>query len=163
MSHFNLKSLVFYGIAITSVALLFKVVTDYGETHLKAPPLITSRYRLQAENLPECLRSEPLLLTIQQSGIYLNGALIPEKSLNSSEEPLSLSGEWLAPNLTLSGSVPHLSACNPSGNQGKNQVTIQGFWDKNSLKGQITLYPTKEVVDFIAQREPEEKPSKQEH
>ena len=36
MNHLSLKSLAFYGIAIGSVALLFKVVSAYGETNLKA-------------------------------------------------------------------------------------------------------------------------------
>jgi hypothetical protein len=37
MSHFNAKTLSFYGIAIGSVLLLFKTVSAYGETKLKAP------------------------------------------------------------------------------------------------------------------------------
>jgi hypothetical protein len=33
MNHLSLKSLAFYGVAIGSVALLFKVVSAYGETN----------------------------------------------------------------------------------------------------------------------------------
>ncbi|QFS47250.1 hypothetical protein GXM_04740 [Nostoc sphaeroides CCNUC1] len=53
MNHFNLKSLIFYGVAISSVLVLFKTVTVYGENNLKAPPAINGRYRLTlSENLP---------------------------------------------------------------------------------------------------------------
>lgn len=39
MNHFHSKSLVFYGVAITSVLILFKIVTLYGE---KKPPSFSS-------------------------------------------------------------------------------------------------------------------------
>lgn len=55
MSHFNLKSLAFYGVAIGSVLVLFKTVTAYGESNLKAPDKIGGIYRLEAQNLPECI------------------------------------------------------------------------------------------------------------
>lgn len=37
-SHFSPKSLLFYGTMIGSVAILFRVVSGYGEANLKAPP-----------------------------------------------------------------------------------------------------------------------------
>ena len=80
MSHFNLKSLAFYGIAISSVVVLFKVVTAYGETNLKAPPPIGGPYRISAQNLPGCLKADTLVLNIKQSGIYLFGSLLPAKT-----------------------------------------------------------------------------------
>ena len=62
MNNLNFKSLGFYGIAITSVLLLFKTVTAYGETNLKAPPVINGSYRLALDqNLSNCQPPEPLL------------------------------------------------------------------------------------------------------
>ena len=37
MSHFKPKSLAFYAMAISSVFILFKVVSEHGEAKLKAP------------------------------------------------------------------------------------------------------------------------------
>jgi len=68
MSHFNFKSLTFYGIAITSVLALFKVVTAYGESNLNASTSINGRYRLSYTQ-PNCRQANALLLTIEQSGI----------------------------------------------------------------------------------------------
>ncbi|HCF30241.1 MAG TPA: hypothetical protein DEV81_24275, partial [Cyanobacteria bacterium UBA11049] len=69
-NHFNFKSLAFYGIAIASVLILFKIVTAYGEKNLKAPVPIEGRYRLNlAQNIPICPQESNLVLDIQQSGI----------------------------------------------------------------------------------------------
>ena len=57
MTHFNLKSLTFYGGAITAVVVLFEVVTAYGESNLKAPINIDGRYRLSYTQQPDCLNS----------------------------------------------------------------------------------------------------------
>ena len=78
MSHFNLKSLTFYGVMIGSVLVLFNIVSVYGESSLKAPPNIAGNYLLENLNLPDCLKSEKLSLTIAQSGIYLTGRLTTE-------------------------------------------------------------------------------------
>ena len=75
-SHFNFKSLTFYGVAIGFVLILFNLVTRYGEANLKAPARIDGRYRLSIAQLPDCLKSADPVLTIQQSGIYLNGFLL---------------------------------------------------------------------------------------
>ncbi len=75
MGHFNHKSLTFYGVMIGSVLVLFKIVSFYGESSLKAPPNIAGNYLLANENLPDCLKSEKLSLAIAQSGIYLTGRL----------------------------------------------------------------------------------------
>ncbi|NJK77025.1 MAG: hypothetical protein HC786_17625 [Richelia sp. CSU_2_1] len=58
MNHLSFKSLVFYGMAIGSVSLLFKVVTACGETNLKAPPAIAGNYRFEPKSLPEWLKSD---------------------------------------------------------------------------------------------------------
>ncbi|MGH2413862.1 MAG: hypothetical protein ACRDEA_09275 [Microcystaceae cyanobacterium] len=159
MSHFNLKSLSFYGIAIGSVVLLFKVVTAYGDSSLKAPPSIGGRYRLQAQNLPQCLASEPLFLTIQQSGIYLNGALFLEPNQKTAEERLSLSGKWQNPSLNLSGSVAHLNTCHDLG----NPVNLQASWEKDTLRGQINFGASHEKIEFTAQKEAQKNAAKSEH
>ena len=157
---FNLKSIGFYAVAIGSVAVLFKNVTAYGETNLKAPPPIAGGYRFSDENLPGCLKSNTLLLRIQQSGIYLSGSLLPingnQDSEKTTEEKPSLIGKWQNQKLLLSGSLPHVTACNQSANQGKennNLVTIEGTVEGENLKGKISLSSSSEVVDFTAQKE----------
>ena len=80
MNHLNLKSLAFYGVTIGLVAVLFKVVSAYGETNLNDGPAIAGSYRFDAKSLPECLNLIPWCLTIEQSGVYLSGNL---RSLSS--------------------------------------------------------------------------------
>jgi hypothetical protein len=81
MNHLSLKSLAFYGVAIGSVALLFKVVSAYGETNLKAAPAIGGSYRFDAKSLPECLKSDSLVLTIEQSGSVKMRGIVEGESL----------------------------------------------------------------------------------
>ncbi len=151
MSHFNLKSLLFYGVAIGSVVLLFKGVTAWGETSLKAAPPIHGRYRIDAKNLPGCLKAESLVLEIQQSGIYLNGSLLPSNKTKTPEkivtEKPSLTGKFSQQKLSMSGAVSHLTSC-------QNQfLTIQGIVDGNTFKGQINLSSIPKAVNFTAQKE----------
>jgi hypothetical protein len=111
-SHFNLKTLSFYGVAIGSVVILFNVVSAYGEANIKAPPAINGNYRLKAKNLPKCVNSEDLILHIQQSGIYLNGSLLPENNNShaqtSAEEKPSLNGQLQNQQVQLLGSAHFL-------------------------------------------------------
>jgi hypothetical protein len=151
MSHFNLKSLIFYGVAIGSVVVLFKVVTAYGESSLKASPPIEGRYRIDAKNLPGCLQAEALVLEIQQSGIYLNGSLLPTKNHVDSQiivkEKPSLLGKFSEKKLSMSGAVPQLKSC-------QNQfLSLQGIVDGNTLKGKINLSSIPNAVNFTAQKE----------
>jgi len=74
-SHFNLKSLTFYGVAIGFVLLLFNVVTAC--TKPKAPAPIDGRYRLSILKICPTVLKDALVLDIEQSGIYLNGSLLP--------------------------------------------------------------------------------------
>jgi hypothetical protein len=166
MSHFNLKSLAFYGIAISSVVVLFSVVTAYGKSHLKAPPAISGRYRLNAQNLPGCLKAEELVLTVDQSGEYLHGSLSPvdtvEKKAIQKKHPLD--GELLNQQLSLAGPVPEITSCNQSVNSAvaserSSSVRIQGRFEGKTLLGQITLSSIPEPAEFTAQQEPaQEKP-----
>jgi hypothetical protein len=158
MSHFNLKSLAFYGIAITSVVVLFKVATAYGEKNLQAASPIGGSYRLNAEALPGCLKSESLVLTIKQSGTYLFGSLLPAKAkaqvVTSAAQKPSLSGRLEQPNLKLKGAIPQLTNCDSDLTQ--SSVQIQGTVNKDILNGYIKLSSSSEVAEFTATKEPPE-------
>ncbi|HLO51505.1 MAG TPA: hypothetical protein VK211_24035 [Kamptonema sp.] len=171
MPRFNLKLLTFYAVTIGFVVVLFKVVTAYGESNLKAPPPISGHYRIQAQNLPGCLKAEALVLSISQSGIYLNGSLLPdngggESEINSEEKP-SLVGKWENKELMLSGSVPHLIACDRAADTTKGSsetlVRIQGVIEGDILKGKIVESSVSQSIDFSAQREAMVKKPKKEH
>ncbi len=161
MSHFSLKSLSFYGIAITSVVVLFQAVSAYGNANLKAPPPIGGPYRIDAQNLPGCLKSEALVLNIQQSGIYLVGSLLPGKTDAQTaiiaEEKPSLTGQLSNQNLSLEGSIPWITNCNAAGqanaSQGSPSLKVQGLVNKKTLTGQISLSSIPTPAEFTAQRE----------
>lgn len=153
MNHFNFKSLAFYGVAIASVLILFKVVTAYGETNLKAPVPISGSYRMKlAQNLPNCPKSSELLLDIQQSGIYLNASLLPAnvnaQQVRSSEKSPSLTGKISNQQLSLAGTVPNSTFCN---NQ-PQQVNIQSLLQGENLTGKLTLNTIPQQIAFTAQR-----------
>lgn len=158
MSHFSLKSLAFYGVAISSVVILFKVVTAYGETNLKAPPAVGGSYRISAKTLPGCLKSDTLVLGIKQSGIYLFGSLLPAKTdvktSTVAEEKPSLNGRYSNQQLNLEGPVPWITKCNKAdGSAGTISVKIQGVVKGKTLAGQIALSSTPTAVQFTAQQE----------
>lgn len=172
MSHFSLKSLSFYGVAIGSVVLLFNGVTAYGEANLKAPPKMDGRYRISAQNLPGCLKADALLLNIKQSGIYLNGSILPAKKNPQLEtlaqEKPSLNGEFKSPNLSLSGSAPWIASCNNAVRQAEASgqplsVKIQGIVKGKTLTGQISLSSMPIVAEFTAEQEIQEKQAGSEH
>jgi hypothetical protein len=152
MPKFNVKTLMFYGVMIGSVIVLFKAVTAYGETNLKAPPPIDGGYRINANNLPACLKTETLMLIVNQSGIYLGGSLLPvnpnEDIEISVDEKPSLDGRWQKNGLTLSGNMPHLSRCNSS-----QRVKIEGTIKDNILSGKISLNSDNQMVEFRGKRE----------
>jgi hypothetical protein len=154
-SHFNLKTLSFYGVAIGSVVILFNVVSAYGEANIKAPPVINGNYRLKAKNLPECVNSEDLILNIQQSGIYLNGSLLPANNDSHvqtiAEEKPSLNGQLQKNKVQLLGSAPFLNNCN------NPTVQMQGTVNGNKLQGNFTLSPNSEKIEFIAEKAQETK------
>jgi len=168
MNHLSLKSLAFYGIAIGSVALLFKVVTAYGESNLKAAPAIAGNYRFDPKSLPECLKSDSLVLTIEQSGVYLSGNLRSGSSQAErekiAEEPPSLHGKWETQGLSLSGAVPNLTGCSDSTATGQNSsVKMRGIVEQESFKGKISLTDKAAATDFTAQKEATPKSQKKEH
>ncbi|HBB30292.1 MAG TPA: hypothetical protein DDZ80_32795, partial [Cyanobacteria bacterium UBA8803] len=159
MSHFNLKSLTFYGTAISSVVILFKVVTAYGNTNLKAPASMGGSYRIGSQNLPGCLQSDALVLDIQQSGIYLFGSLLPGdakvEQVTSAKKKPTLSGQLINQQLSLEGSVTSISRCHSAVGAGEhNRVKIQGVVQGKTLVGQIQLNSTP-ALEFRAERKGE--------
>lgn len=154
-SHFNLKTLSFYGIAIGSVVILFNVVSAYGEANIKAPPAINGNYRLKTQNLPECVKTEDLILNLQQSGIYLNASLLPVNNnihaQTIAEEKPSLHGNFQNNKLQLSGAAPFLNNCN------NPTVEMQATVDQKNLQGTITLSSSPKAVAFIAEKIQESK------
>jgi hypothetical protein len=158
MNHFNFKSLTFYGIAIGSVLLLFKTVSAYGETNLKAPPKINNYYRLVVvDKIPNCEKPEKLILNIQQSGIYLNASLLPantdSESLNSYVNKDSLSGIFTNQQLNLSGKVHRAMLCNipASQNAPVHLVRMQMQLIKpGNLVGQFALSGSTRTFKFTA-------------
>ncbi len=154
MNYFNFKSLAFYGVAITSVLVLFKTVTVYGENNLKAPPKVSDRYRLTlAENLPNCEKSDTLILNIEQSGIYLNASLSPTNVNADINEKHSLIGILKNQQLNLSGKVNTSILCNIPQSQKAplNSVTIQmQLIETGSIPGQLTLNGIPKTLKFTA-------------
>jgi hypothetical protein len=100
MQALSWKLLLFYITTIGLVVALFNWVSNYGETQLQAQPKITGRYRIQAQDLPNCLQRS--LLEIQQSGQFLNGLILPESAVQAdglAEAPIirqraMLQGSW---------------------------------------------------------------------
>jgi hypothetical protein len=160
MSHFNFKSLGFYGGAIVFVVVLFASVTNYGQKHLKAPAAIDGPYSLSfGQNVPYCLKSNSLVLNIQQSGSYLSASLLPNNTNNgkgatAATKP-SLTGQMRNQQLSLSGTAPSLSVCNNAVSQGNHpsQLKILGQVEGKNLQGKLTLSSLPGDIGFIAQRE----------
>jgi hypothetical protein len=153
--HFNAKSLTFYAVAIAFVVTLFSIVTAYGEKNLKAPPAISGLYPIAADALPECLGSQPLVLHVQQSGIYVNAALKPatgaESAAASSEEKHPLSGRFTNQQVSLAGPVATLPKCQSS--DSATSATIQGQFANKTLTGEIQLSSLPQAIAFTAKQE----------
>jgi hypothetical protein len=100
-----LRLTAFYGLTLVLVLGLFKGITAHGET-LLAPPNLGGQYRLQSPSLIGC---SSLVLDLQQSGIYLNGAITPQSNPPDSQEVTphpsrpTLTGHWHDSALTLTG------------------------------------------------------------
>ncbi|MBW4562582.1 MAG: hypothetical protein KME32_15810 [Mojavia pulchra JT2-VF2] len=158
MNHFKFQSLAFYGIAIGSVIVLFKTVTFYGENNLKAPHEINGRYSLTlAENLPNCGKSNALILNLQQSGIYLNASLLPAKFYSESStiygENNFLSGILRNQHLSLSGKINRFILCNISYRQNASvdlaEIKMQSV-NQGSFLGQLTISDKPQIIEFTA-------------
>lgn len=153
MNHFNRKSLIFYGSILTFVVTLFNLTASYGEANLKAPEKISGRYRFNAKNLPGCFKAETLILTIEQSGIYLNGSLLSQEDsthkVTAARKRPQLKGLFQN-QIELSGK-PSLETCQAE--SVAQLIRIQGVIQQSTFKGKLYL-PSGEF-NLIAQREPE--------
>ncbi|PSB28124.1 hypothetical protein [Stenomitos frigidus] len=149
-NHFTLKSLSFYGGAIAFVIILFSMVTAYGEANLKAPQKIAGRYQIPAQDLPGCLKSEQLILLVQQSGIYLTGSLLTVDTVDTLEkraiERPSMTGNWKNQRLALHGDASYLPKC-------QGDVKIQGAIAQQSLNGTLNLSAAPGDIPFTARLE----------
>lgn len=156
--HFNVKSLSFYAIAIGSVLLLFNVVTAYGENKLKAPKTIGGMYRLSlANSLPGCPQSAPLTLQLDQSGTYVNAAVLKPAtdegtSSMSAEEKLTLTGLFKEQQLTLTGKVANAILCE-SQTTGESAIAINSHIDGENLTGEIAVNGESAKTPFTAKKE----------
>lgn len=158
-NHFNVKSLSFYAIAIGSVLLLFNVVTAYGENNLKAPKTIDGKYRLSlANSLPGCPQSAPLMLHLDQSGTYVNAAVLKPLATDagtssmSAEEKLTLTGLFKEQQLVLAGKVANAILCE-SQTTGESAIAINSRIDGENLTGEIAVNGESAKTPFTAQKE----------
>jgi len=157
-SHFSFKSLSFYAVAIGSVLILFNVVTTYGESKLKAPSAIGGRYRLAfANSLPGCAKPEPLLLVVDQSGVYANGVILPASTTTenpmSAAEKLTLTGLFKDKQLNLSGTVPQAVLCNQSSASGTKAIAINSRIEGDKMVGEIAQGAQPQKNQFTAQKQ----------
>lgn len=155
MSHFNAKTLSFYGIAIGTVLLLFRTVSVYGETKLKAPVNIDGSYQfIEAENLPSCLQDQQLELNIEQSGIYLFGNITTNaKSSAQQVSEIPMSGDFQEHQVIMSGKGNLANCDSPL------QLTIQGEHQKHDLVGTIKDDLIKSEGTFIAKYQQSKSPA----
>lgn len=159
MSHFNKKTLTFYGTAIGSVLVLFSLVTRYGNNYLKAPVAIGGDYTLTITPSASCPNPAPLKLSIQQSGVYLTAALgaTGPGNADTSQKPFTLNGSWRANQVDLTGRVLHLTVCvqgqGTAEGRHSTPVQIQGTLENKTLNGQISVEPSSERQNFTAQLE----------
>jgi hypothetical protein len=146
MSHFNLKSLMFYGTAIGSVATLFAIVTAYGEVNLKASQPISGDYSFQLPPIQGCSTGNQLNLSIQQSGIYVAAALTSAQAINADRKPsskaMTLNGKWQKQQLILEGVVPNKILCETNQQLSQNSVAkakVQGSFHQSTFDAKLLL------------------------
>jgi hypothetical protein len=160
-NHFNLKSLAFYGTMIGSVLLLFRGVTAYGETQLKAPITIGGDYSMEFDTPPQCLKNKELTLKIEQSGIYIFANLVLEKSADNLDK-IALHGKFKEPEMILSGNSNPLLFCSSDMSQSPNQLTLTGQFKEKIFMGKIQDQTLSKPINFTARLNsvsPSEKPT----
>jgi hypothetical protein len=161
MNHFQPKSLAFYGSAIAFVVGLFGVVTTYGEANLKTAQSIGGDYPFNLPVSITCGDGKPVLLSIQQSGVYVaaaltNPALMRKPSLS---KPMTLSGQWQNQQLSLTGQIPAGVMCDQVKGTAPIMVKIKGVISPSqpatkstTLTGTLSL--NTETAPLMAQRQP---------
>ncbi len=160
-NHFNLKSLAFYGTMIGSVLLLFKGVTAYGESQLKAPVTIGGDYSLKFDTPPNCLKDKDLTLKIEQSGIYIFAHLAQEKTEHNLDK-IALHGKFKGQEMILSGNSNPLLFCSSDLSQNPNQLTLTGEFKEKIFMGKIQDQTLSKSINFTAKINsvsPAEKPT----
>lgn len=141
--HFNFKSLRLYGIMIGSVLVLFKAVTAYGETRLKAPQLVAGNYQIDLQSLPECLATGNISLNLEQSGIYLFGNLLIK------EQKIELDGKFHDGQISLFGQANRIAECEISDEQnGKRGIAIEGSTQDKKFLGEIRWNSSPQNIQF---------------
>jgi hypothetical protein len=145
--------LTFYGGAILFVLALFQLTTAYGEANLQAPPNINGRY-LTSTALPGCPNSSRLIISIQQSGRYLNGGLqLASPTPTHSPVKYSLNGLWQQ-QLTLNGQTTALSSCEKDLNNPNLNIVGTVSGTPAVLAGKLTM--NAQPWSFTATKQPEE-------
>ena len=157
-SKFNAKTLIFYAVTIGSVLLLFNVVTAYGEKNLKAPKTIGGNYRLSlAKGLPGCPQT-PLILQIDQSGTYINAAIlepVAKEAQNpmSAEEKPTLIGSFKDRQLTVAGKVANSVLCASPQASGERAIALTSQIAGDNLAGEIVVNGESAKTPFTAEKE----------
>jgi hypothetical protein len=128
MKSSQLKYLTFYGGTIAFVLGLFTVVTTYGENHLQATQGIEGNYLLALPISAACGGGTPVMLTLQQSGVYVAAALVnPALPRNQTAfKSMTLSGQWRNQQLSLTGKVPVGVLCASAKDKTAIAVIIEG-------------------------------------
>jgi hypothetical protein len=159
MKNFSAKSVAFYGLSIGFVAILFSVVTAYGETHLKASMPISGDYSFQLSPRQGCPTENQVNLSIQQSGIYVGASLTNTQMLKASEKKsskaMTLNGQWKNQQLTLEGVVPSTVFCTKLKKYSQNSlvpIRIQGFFKSSTLSGELLLNSS-DQIQITAERQ----------
>jgi hypothetical protein len=134
VSHINPKLVIFYGSAVTLVVVLFHGVTRYGEAQLQAAPNINGRY-LSAQAMPGCPENSRVMMSVLQSGVFLNGAIEVVESAQAASKATPLSGEWRQRRLSLNGEQ---SLCNKAG-QVAIEGTVTGAGEKAVFTGTVAI------------------------
>ena len=147
--NFNWKSFVFYAATIASVLILFKGVTAYGETQLKAPVSIGGDYSIEFDTPPKCLKDKDFTLKIEQSGIYIFANLVLEKSADNLEK-IPLSGKFKEPKMILSGISNPLLFCSSDLSPDPNQLTLTGEFKEKIFMGKIQDKTLSKPINFTA-------------
>lgn len=140
----------FYAGIISAAFVIFDWVNRYGEANLKAPMKVSGLYRISGKNFPDCLKSEVLELTIDQSGMYLYGNVSPisQNTKSSAQQPLKIpiSGTFKAQKIELSSKS---IACQPIA--ASNYVLqVQAQPKSDAISGHITWNPGAPKLGFTA-------------
>ncbi len=130
------------------VVVLFQAVTRYGESQLKPPPRIGGRY-VSTAALPGCPAASRAVLTVLQSGLFLNGSLHLEEGA-AIANPSPTQAQATDPHAT----DPH--ATDPHATAGTTaqaaQLSLVGRWQyqKVTLAGQTIALQTCQAVAATA-------------